>query len=440
MSTSPSGLPKQFLFAMFQGSGNIPPILTVARQLIARGHHVRIIAGPGLDHPTRPVSAAFLEGIRTIGAALVPFAQWPDPIPIIPTQRGFFRGWTPSMYAVNAFVARRFQATPIWARNVTEALHRQPTDVVVADFLLLGALAAAEAAAIPAAALWHTIYHRPIPDVPPYGPGFLPLRGPVGWLRDTLGHAVIRRVHARESLPVLNQTRTQLGLRPLRSPFQQYDAAARVLIMTSPAFDYDSRSLPPNVRHVGMPFEDPGSASWESPWPADDTRPLILVSFSTAPQGQAEPLRRTLKALGMLPVRGLVTLGPALSADAFEAPENVVLTAFAPHALILPQASAIVSQCGHGTVMKTLAHGIPLVCLPLVGDQSDVAARVVHAGAGIRVPRDASPRHIRTALQRVLSEPSFRHGAQRLAKAMATEDGAKTAGEELEMLATRESS
>ena len=30
--------------------------------------------------------------------------------------------------------------------------------------------------------------------------------------------------------------------------------------------------------------------------------------------------------------------------------------------------AALVSQCGHGTVMKALAHGIPLVCLPLCGD------------------------------------------------------------------------
>jgi UDP:flavonoid glycosyltransferase YjiC (YdhE family) len=163
-----------------------------------------------------------------------------------------------------------------------------------------------------------------------------------------------------------------------------------------------------------------------------------LVSFSTAPQGQAEPLRHTIKALETLRVRGLVTLGPALSAGAFKAPENVVLTAFAPHALVLPQAAAIVSQCGHGTVMKALSHGIPVVCLPLVGDQSDVAARVVHAGAGIRVPGDASPEHIRAAILRVLNEPNFRDGAQRIAKAMAGEDGTKTAVKELETLATQE--
>jgi len=108
--------------------------------------------------------------------------------------------------------------------------------------------------------------------------------------------------------------------------------------------------------------------------------------------------------------------------------------------LILPQVAVIVSQCGHGTVMKTLAYGVPLVCLPLLGDQPDIAARVVHAEAGVRLPQDASSTAIRTAIQRVMTEPGFRNGAQRLAKAMASEDGAKTAADELETLAVHSSS
>src|SRR5256885_17110844 len=69
-SASSLARPIRFLFAMFQGGGNIPPILAVAQQLVAHGHRVRILAGPGLqpDRPPRPASAAFLDGVRTIGA------------------------------------------------------------------------------------------------------------------------------------------------------------------------------------------------------------------------------------------------------------------------------------------------------------------------------------------------------------------------------------
>jgi len=422
---------------MFQGSGNIPPILAVAHQLVTRGHRVRILAGPGLrpDRPPRPVSASFLEGIKAIGATLIPLHPSQDPVLDIPPVRGLIGGWTSQGFRSHVEHARRFLAAPIWADNVGAELTRQPADVVVADFFLLGALAAAEAAGIPAAALVHHHHIRPTAGVPPFGPGWAPARGLLGRLRDTFGKAMVERIYRRDGLQAINQARQQCSLPPIPSPLQQYDAATRVLIMTCPAFDFRPRTLPPNVCYVGMPFEDVGAATWQSPWAADDDRPLLLVSFSTALQGQEEPLRRTLTALATLPIRGLVTLGPTLTPDEFEAPANVELTAFAPHALILPQVTVVVSQCGHGTVMKTLAHGVPLVCHPLVGDQHDIAARVVHPGAGVRLPKDASATAIRKAIQRVLATPDFRDSAHRLAKEMAIQDGAKTAGDELEMLA-----
>jgi hypothetical protein len=58
-------------------------------------------------------------------------------------------------------------------------------------------------------------------------------------------------------------------------------------------------------------------------------------------------------------------------------PPHVVVTACVPHARGFPHGATLVSQGGHGTVMQALAHGIPLVCLPLCGDQPEVAARVV---------------------------------------------------------------
>jgi UDP:flavonoid glycosyltransferase YjiC (YdhE family) len=436
MAESSSGKPAQFLMAMFQGSGNIPPILAIASQLVARGHHIRIMAGPGLqpDRPPRPVSTAFLEGVKRAGATLVPLQQDQDPCAGAPLARGLFGGWTPPSFAANVFQARRFLAAPIWAANVMAELARQPADVVVADFYLVGALAAAQAAGVPSAALVHHHHIRPTPGVPPFGPGWLPAHGPGGWLRDAMGRAMVERIYRRDGLVPVNLARHWLGLPPLQSPLAQYDAAARVLIMTSPAFDFRPRAVPPNVRYVGMPFEDVGAAMWVSPWPADDARPLVLISFSTAPQGQAGALQRTLAALSPLPVRGLVTLGPALDLASFQAPANVVLASFVPHALVLPQVAVMVSQCGHGTVMKALANGVPLVCLPLRGDQPDIAARVVHAGAGVRLSQDATPIQIRAAIQRVLAAPSFRDGARRIARAIALEDGARAAVEEIESL------
>jgi UDP:flavonoid glycosyltransferase YjiC (YdhE family) len=435
-SGSPRGTPAHFLFAMFQGGGNIPLILPVAAQLVARGHDVRVLAGPGIRAARLPVSGRFRERIAAAGAAFVPF-QEPDPHPfdVARPPRGLAFGWTPRWLVGSTSNVQSLIWSPAWADNVIAELGREPTDVLVVDHFLLGAVAAGEAAGVPTGVLVHGFYkHRPAAGLPAYASGQMPDRSLVGRLRDLLYNAAVTRIYRRDGLPALNRARRRLGLPVLRSPFDQYDRAARVLILASAALDFPVRRLEPNVRYAGTPFDDAGAAAWTPPWSAGDARPTVLVSLSTLAQGQAPVLQQILTALASLPVRALVTLGPSLDASQFTAPPNVIFETFVPHAAVLPQVTAMVTQCGLGTMMKALAHGIPLVCIPILGDQPDNAARVVARGAGVRLARDASPEQIRTAIRRVLDVPSFRENAQRLAATIAAEDGARTAADELEAL------
>src|SRR5205823_6772915 len=116
----------------------------------------------------------------------------------------------------------------------------------VADFVLLGALVAAEAAGIPAVALMHTVSPRPRGGILPYGPGWLPGHGPIGVARDIFGRTAVEYRYRRNALPPLNRARTSLGLAPLRSSFEQYDRAARVLMLMSAKFDRPARRFPAN--------------------------------------------------------------------------------------------------------------------------------------------------------------------------------------------------
>jgi len=434
-----SGQPLAILFAMFQGGGNIPLILPVARSLVARGHTVRILAGPGVRASRTPISPRFLEHIATTGATIVPFAE-PDTHPFedAPPVRGLGKGWVPKHLDPIVGNSRPSLWAPAWATNVVAELDRATADVVVADYVLVGALAAAEAAGIPAVALVHKGYYPwPAPGAPPFGTGWRPARNPVERAREVLYNAAGRRVYLRDGLPALNRARTQVGLLPLHAPLEQYDRAARVLLLGSRVFDFPIRRLPSNLRYVGTPLDDGPATGWESPWPTDDPRPLVLVSLSTLPQGQAPVMKRILIALDSLPIRALVTLGPALDPAQFRGPANVHLVPFAPHTAVLPNASAMVTQAGLSTVMKALSHDVPLVCLPLIADQPDNAARVVAQGAGVRLRRDASPERIAEAIQRVVEEARFREGASRLARVLANENAAELAAEEIEVAAHR---
>jgi UDP:flavonoid glycosyltransferase YjiC (YdhE family) len=249
-----------------------------------------------------------------------------------------------------------------------------------------------------------------------------------------LGRAIVSRLWTSNALSPLNSARSLCGLRALRSPFQQYDAV-RVLVFASPAFDWPAR-FPANVRHVGTPEDSADPIDAGVGWLTQGNGPLVIVSLSTLDQGQSDLLRKILVALAGLPVRALVTLGPALDAVEFDPPANVRLVKFVSHDVVLPHARALVTQCGIGTLSKSLRHGVPMVCLPLVGDQHDNAARVVARNAGIRLPAKANCGCIQTAIMRVLQDKRFQEGALALRSTMLSDEApARQAADQIEQAA-----
>jgi len=146
-------------------------------------------------------------------------------------------------------------------------------------------------------------------------------------------------------------------------------------------------------------------------------------------------LQRAVDALGELPVRGLVTTGPAIAIEEIDAPANVTLVSGAPHSEVLRHASAVVTHGGHGTVIKTLAAGVPMVVVPLGRDQIDNAARVAYHGAGIQLKRKADAKQITAAVRRVLEEPSYAAAAGQLGAAIADDLSEDRAVIEIETLA-----
>ncbi len=429
MNTTDSIRSRRFLFVLWDGGGNVPPQLAVARRLAARGHEVRILAPRVLE-----------ERIAAASCQFVPYLRAPEHDSAAPERdlHQDFAARTPLGAAARARDRVMVEPALSFARDVLAALEEYPADVVVPDYLLLGAYLGAERAALPTAALIHHIYPLPAPGLPPFGMGFRPARGAAGRLRD----AFFRRIFVRfygAGLPRLNAAREALGLAPLRSVFDLFARLDRALVLTSRAFDFPAAALPDNVRYVGPQFDEPAAApAWAGPWAADDRRPLVVVSLSTTFQRQGDLVRRVIDALGGLPVRALVTAGPALDPASFQAPPNVVVRSYVPHQQVFPQADLVITHGGHGTVITALACGVPVLCLPMGRDQADVAARAVWRGAGLRMSTKSRPDALRRAVQRMLGEPGFRDGARRMAEAMAREDGASRAVAELEALAGAE--
>jgi len=109
----------------------------------------------------------------------------------------------------------------------------------------------------------------------------------------------------------------------------------------------------------------------------------------------------------------------------------------APHSVVLPQARVVVAHGGHGTVMKSLAAGVPLLCVPLGRDQVDNATRVVVHGVGLMRKSSASSSSYRSALERLLEDPSYTESAGRLGERIRRDAAESSTLTELESLASR---
>jgi UDP:flavonoid glycosyltransferase YjiC (YdhE family) len=105
--------------------------------------------------------------------------------------------------------------------------------------------------------------------------------------------------------------------------------------------------------------------------------------------------------------------GPRIEVPSRSAREVAELETFAPHDAVLPHVAAVVTQCALSTLSKVLANGLPMVCLPVIGDQPANAARIEALGAGIRLGHEASSAAIGDAIRNVLDEAAFRGAAER---------------------------
>ncbi|MGA2163166.1 MAG: nucleotide disphospho-sugar-binding domain-containing protein [Solirubrobacteraceae bacterium] len=148
--------------------------------------------------------------------------------------------------------------------------------------------------------------------------------------------------------------------------------------------------------------------------------------------------QRILDAIAGLPVRALLTTGPALDIASLRIPPNTRTVAFIPHRYVFPHAALVISHAGWQTINAALADGVPLLCIPDGRDQPDNAARVLAAGAGVRVRRSTAPHKLRHVITHALTDPSLTHGAKTMAVALAQSDGALAITDALERLANHE--
>lgn len=216
-----------------------------------------------------------------------------------------------------------------------------------------------------------------------------------------------------------------------------------VLSPFPPGFRHPSAPLNA-FAHPFQPWTVPLVASARSvgapPWASRPGVPTVYVTLGTVFNTESGDLfSRVVEGVRALPVQVVVTVGRGIDpSELGPQPGHVHVARYLPQSLVLPHCDVVVSHGGSGSVAGALAHGVPMVCLPMGADQPDNAARCEDLGLGrVLDPVTATPATVRQAVAEVIAEPGPRQVAQRLRAQWTALPGPAHAVRLLEQLALR---
>ena len=195
---------------------------------------------------------------------------------------------------------------------------------------------------------------------------------------------------------------------------------------TTTSFDFPRSSLPAHFHAVG-PLRPPLQQEPALNLQTDETKPFVFASLGTLQGGRFGLFKRIAQACRALDAQLLLAHCDCLNsvqAETLRRAGATWVTGFAPQRAALARADVVISHAGLNTVLDAMAAGKPVLALPIAFDQPGVAARLVHAGTGLRLlPALASAARIEKNLRRLLSEPAFAQRARVLGAGVATSGG-----------------
>lgn len=160
----------------------------------------------------------------------------------------------------------------------------------------------------------------------------------------------------------------------------------------------------------------------------------VYISMGTVNQNR-EFYRNCINVLAKTGWQAIISMGT--NTDHFDdLPENIQVYESVDQMAVLSIADAFITHCGMNSASEGLYFGVPLVLFPQTPEQDAVAKRTEELGAGVRL-RSISEEDVLDALKKVIYEPQYKEGADRVAESFKRCGGATEAKAFLEQIAER---
>ncbi len=361
----------KILVVSIPGAGHVNPVLPLVEALLAQGDTVVVAAGVDPAGVVARIGAAF----RQAGHGET---DWFDTLRS--RVRGFPGDGLPPTRINHYFLPRLFGeiAAPDMIDDVIACGRELQPDVVVYETYAFAGPLAAEILGVPG------IHHLISPMVP------------------------------REVMELAND-----AVSPL---WRSFGCAAPVLggmyrgitIAVAPP-SLDAEPLPSGecLRMLSVPPPQPAAES--------SGRSLVYATLGTFFGMNVQVLRAILDGLADQDVDVVMTVGSDQDPAGLDpVPANARVERFIPQTELFPRCAAVVHHGGSGTMLGSVAHGLPQLVIPQGADNFINGDLIAAAGAGRSLlPGEVSAPAVREAVRMILADPDYAASARRLAGEMA---------------------
>lgn len=404
--------------------GHLNPMTTLGRELQQRGHQVTLINV--ID--TQPNADAAGLDFHPIGQSDFPIGS----IPRSHQELGQLSGLKAVKYTIDLLQAE----AAVVLRDAPAVIKHLNIEVLLVDQVSPEAGSIAEAFGLPFISVCNALMLNQEPMIPPIFTDWEYDRSWWAQLRNQAVHFGLG-IAGLQFQKLINEYRDRHQLPPLLQSNQVFSQLAQ--ISQSPAeFEFPRQQLPECFHFTAPWCASHTRTTIEFPYEQLTGQPLIYASMGTVQNRQLQIFQMIAQACEGLNCQLVISLGKQTDITALPTfAGTTIVVSYAPQLELLQRATLVITHAGMNTVLESLSCGVPMVAIPITNDQPGVAARLVWTGAGERVtlPELSVPR-LRTAIEKVLTHPSYHEQAKRLQRAISESGGVQQAADIIDRAVT----
>ncbi|MCS7466937.1 glycosyltransferase [Stieleria sp. ICT_E10.1] len=405
----------------FSSPGHINPSITLAKELERRGHRVTFYT---LVNGVAKIEAAGFRvrpyGLHELGEESIAESY---------RELGTLTGLRAVRFTVELLKRR----ITIGLSELPMCFREDQVDGLVIDQVVPAGAVIARSERIPFVTLSNALPMNLDAIVPPV----FSHRGPAGGPLDRLGIRLLNGLQnqlAKPLVAIANQYQRANRLPNYRSITELRSELAQVTQLPS-QFDFRRSQIDETLHYTGPFHSRESRPPVDFPWDRlSDDVPLIYASMGTLQNQIRRVFEMIAEACRELPVQLVISLGAKVTPDEYaHLPGNPITVGYAPQLELLQKASVCITHAGLNTALESIAHGVPMLAIPITNDQPGVAARIRHHGLGrvIGLQKLTVPK-IRTTLQTLLQDPQYSEKANAFQATIASVDGVSEAAKIIE--------